>query len=85
MASLLILLLPVLQEIVAVRLNREIFVVMLARSVKISQHATDMTALLLSLEARLAIALSVLALDNLQYCLRFSLGNLAVLRDDPLV
>ena len=79
MAPPLILLLLVLEVIVAVCLNRKILVVMLARSVKMSRHATDMAALLLSLEARLAIALGVLALDYLEHGLRFSLGNLAVL------
>ena len=50
-----------------------------------SRHATDMAALLLSLEVRISAALGVLALDYFKYGLRFSLGNLAVLRDDPLL
>ena len=54
-------------------------------SVEMPWHATDMAALLLSLEARLTISLGVLALDYIEHGLRFSLGNLAVLRDDPLL
>ena len=44
-----------------------------------------MASLLLSFEARLAIAFGVFALDYLEHSMRFSCGDLAVFSDNPLL
>ena len=85
MAPLLLLLVLILDVVLAVCLDRKVFIVVLARSVNVTWHATDMTALLLIFEARLAMAFGVFALDYLEHSLRFSRGDLAVFSDDPLL